>query len=60
MKVGDLVLWRGKVHLVTKQRKHLYNLQECDTDFPPSIIDRGLVSFYLRRGKLKIISKKTE
>lgn len=58
MKVGDLVRWKDKLHLITKKYTHLYNLQEVGSDWPPSIMDKGLVKVYIKRGDLVIISKK--
>lgn len=57
MKVGDLVEWRNRVHIVTKERSYLYNLQEVGSDYPPSILDKALVKSYIKRGKLKIVSR---
>ena len=58
MKVGDLVKWKDKPHIVTKEYAHLYNLQEVGSDYPPSIMDKGLVKVYMKMGDLVIISKK--
>jgi hypothetical protein len=58
MKVGDLVRWKDKPHIVTKEYTHLYNLQEVGSDWPPSIMDKGLAKVYIKRGDLVIISKK--
>ena len=57
MKVGDLVKWKGKTHIVSKEYAYLFNLQEIGSDFPPSIMDKGLVKIYINRGDLQIISK---
>ena len=60
MKVGDLVEWKNKVHIVTKEYTYLLNLQEVGSGYPPSILDKALVKTYIRKGELKIISKKSE
>jgi len=60
VKVGDLVKWRDKPHIVTKEYTHLYNLQEVGSAWPPSVIDKVLVKVYMKMGKLAIISKKVE
>jgi hypothetical protein len=57
MKVGDLVKWNDKLHIVTKEWTNLYNLQEVNSDYPPSIIDKGLIKIYTELGDLTIISK---
>ena len=57
MKVGDLVYFKGKHLLVVKEYAHLWNLQEVGSDYPPSIIDKGLLKIYIETKELKIISK---
>ena len=57
MKVGDLIHFKGKYHLVIKEYTHLWNLQEVGSHYPPSIIDKGLLKIYIETKELKIISK---
>tara|TARA_B100000427_G_C15348515_1_gene524346 strand:+ start:34 stop:216 length:183 start_codon:yes stop_codon:yes gene_type:complete len=60
VKVGDLVEWKDKTHIVTKEYAYLFNLQEVGSNYPPSIVDKALVKIYIKSGELKIISKKSE
>jgi len=60
MKVGDLVRWNGKLHIVTKERTRVYSLQEVNSDYPPSILDKAFVRIYAELGDLIIISKSVE
>jgi len=57
VKVGDLVKWKGALHLVTRERHHLFNLQEFGSDYPPTILDKAIVPKYIKTGQLIIISK---
>ena len=57
MKVGDLVYFRDKYHLVVKENTYIWSLQEVGSNWPPSIMDKGSVKMYIESGQFRIISK---
>jgi hypothetical protein len=57
VKVGDLLMFEEKLHVVTKERVHVFSLQRIGCTWPPSIIGKMHIKDMEEYKTIRIISK---